>query len=166
VYGLQGTSNMVGVGSNDTSGTAFGVDGIPAAGAGGEAGAAGEQQISEEDLMRFFESLAPGSGGGAGDGVSADALQALEGGLAGNTGGDGFLNVAGEQNFGSTDVVGDTAGAVNALAEATGGEAGTSQPQQADAGGMPEELDLSNLDWTQYSALLADIPDDLGGGGA
>lgn len=116
--------------------------------------------------MRFFESLAPGSGGGAGDGVSADALQALEGGLTGNTGGDGFLNVAGEQNFGSTDVVGDTAGAVNALAEATGREAGTSQPQQADAGGMPEELDLANLDWTQYSALLADIPDDLGGGGA
>ncbi|KAJ9120868.1 hypothetical protein QFC22_002803 [Naganishia vaughanmartiniae] len=163
LYGLQGTSNIGGVvGSNDTP-VAFGADGLPAA-AGGEGGTGtqGEQQISEEDLMRFFESLAPGSGtaGGGGDGVG-EALQALEGGMTGDTSG-GLGNAAtGEENFGSTDaVVGNTAAGNGVVA--AGGEA-VAQPQQGDAGGMPEELDLSNLDWTQYSALLADIPDDLGG---
>ena len=33
-------------------------------------------------------------------------------------------------------------------------------PAAAEEGGMPEELDLSNMDWTQYSALLAEIPDE------
>ncbi|KAJ9105345.1 hypothetical protein QFC21_001714 [Naganishia friedmannii] len=151
MYGLQGTSNIGGAGTNDPS-AAFGVDGMSAAAT--VQGGAGEQQISEEDLMKFFESLAPGSGGGGG--AVADDLQAAAGGSVGDAGG-GF---GGEQGFGTTDTVENT-GVVNPL-ESGGAEAAV-QPQ-GEVGGMPEELDLSNLDWTQYSALLADIPDDLGGG--
>ncbi|KAJ9111122.1 hypothetical protein QFC19_001321 [Naganishia cerealis] len=187
MYGLQGP---MGAGSNDSS--ALGIDVGTAVAAIAEGGGAnntegGETQISEEDLMKFFESLAPGTGGG-GDGQDG-LVQAEIRGMMGDEG-NGFdgASVAGvgtnselpvsnpplpppttnrtsneanildpsiamDASLGNTSAETDGAGMYN--------ETGAPPPPPAESG-MPEELDLGNLDWTQYSALLAD---DLGAGG-
>lgn len=135
------------------------------------AATAGEAQLSEEDIMKFFETLAPGAGDGgdAGQGETGAAL------LAGN---DGQFATAG---LGMTDPfagnvqdpgaglgqpfipsTGDlTADPTNALGAFDASGEAAAVPVEAE-NAMPEDLDLSNMDWTQYSALLADIPDENG----
>lgn len=134
------------------------------------AATAGEAQLSEEDIMKFFETLAPGAGdGGEGQGENVAAM------LAGN---DGQFTAAG---LGMTDQfagnvqdpaaglgqpfinpTGDiTADVTNALGTFDASGEGAAVPVEVE-NAMPEDLDLSNMDWTQYSALLADIPDENG----
>ncbi|KAI5454025.1 hypothetical protein NCC49_005018 [Naganishia albida] len=134
------------------------------------AATAGEAQLSEEDIMKFFETLAPGTGDGG------DAGQVIGGAglLAGN---DGQFSAAG---LGTTDQyagnvqdpatnqpfmasTGDIgAETTNALGSFGGTGESAAVPVEAAENAIPEDLDLSNMDWTQYSALLADMPDENG----
>ena len=131
----------------------------------------GQAQLSEEDIMKFFESLPP-------DGEQADMGTAPLMGGNGTIDGNGletadqFLSNPAETGNGlpldQPPAVSADGINMDSMEAATAGDFGGFTPQAENAmpsaavddGGMPEELDLSNMDWTQYSALLAEIPDD------
>jgi hypothetical protein len=130
------------------------------------AASAGEAQLSEEDIMKFFESLPPGDDSGGQAAIGSASLMGDAGQMGGNGLGtvDQFTGNPSETGSGLplNQSIGAPADDVN-----SGGfgsfDAQTENAMAAPATGdegMPEELDLSNMDWTQYSALLADIPDE------
>jgi hypothetical protein len=133
------------------------------------AATAGEAQLSEEDIMKFFETLAPGTGDGgdAGQAGGAGLLAGNDGQFAAGLGmADQFAGTVQDPSAGLgqpfINPTGDLgAEATNALGAFSAGEAAAA-PVEAAENAMPEDLDLSNMDWTQYSALLADIPDENG----
>ena len=130
-----------------------------------------EAQLSEEDIMKFFESLPPG--GGQAD-VGTAPLTADNGASDGKglETADQFMGNPAETGNGlpldPTTAASANGINIDSMGAATLGDFGGFESQAenampsavADDGGMPEEVDLSNMDWTQYSALLAEIPDE------
>lgn len=138
------------------------------------AATAGETQLSEEDIMKFFESLPPGGDVGGQTDMGSTSLMGDNGRIDGNGLGtvDQYLGNASEAGSGlplNQSLVASADGInVDSMGSANAADFGSFESQTENAmaapvagdGGMPEELDLSNMDWTQYSALLADIPDE------
>lgn len=130
------------------------------------AASAGEAQLSEEDIMKFFESLPPGDDSGGQAAIGATSMMGDTGQMDGSGLGMGDQFSGNPSETGSGLPLNQTIGAATEgmNSGAFGGfeaqdENAMAAPATGDEG-MPEELDLSNMDWTQYSALLADIPDE------